>query len=999
MVTPCLMSPPRTKQPGWKADYATRLFDTKSANKHWKTIVDCFSPYPTCLVCPCAPQSGLRTGFLLNQRTRAKHVAAMSRTPPPLDSTAARAAHGPRMDKKQPAQVITKSSPHSGRSSSRASTRKRLESKLRLAEIEKEIVKLKLKLGLDETESSQSSHTSVTSEKGPHPHRTIDEWIDDGLDSQQDGGHTIENQSDHHQLDENVDPSTSDLPSSTSGRRTVETPRSAPTDPDEYQTCRTFEVCRREQRTVFHGHVAPHCFDDCRHVQRTDHQGHAEPQRRSDILELANVLRDVVTIPKQQNSELLARLATSKDLPVFSGDPLEWLQFKEAYSESTRMCKFSDTENMWRLRKSIKGEARQMVASLLIGNNNPDYRCFKQRNLVLNVLNRLIYICNPDTVMSTLQLKYGSPENMINRMVAQMKKLHPLPERYHSDIVNFSIQIQNFVTATKAIDLPEYLHSPELVGSILTKLPTALLDKWATYVYDHQHEKSKFELLNDFLHKEATTAATSGVCYLPTTQAYAPKPRRYPAVAHNVLTSAGDGIATVNVKHNDRTCKYCKGEVHVLDRCAKFKRALRKDRWSFARMNNLCYQCLRARHVDPATCRGSPCDVEECGQPHHRLLHWTARPREPRRDEGEHAPPPPPPQPLGQPGGEPRGVNDPDDTVAVAHTTAAAAQPRPITAKSAKKVLLKVVPVTLCGPNEEIHTHALLDDGATVSLIAADVADRVGLHGQVSTLRARSAWESGDLVCKSETVNLRIKNSDGNTYHLDARKLDNLNLPMQTLSDIDLSQYEHVNHKFDFCYCDEQPKILIGQDFYDLIVPIVVIKGKAGEPYVTKTPLGWCVHGPVSTRLSFNTYSNDRSPSAPTASAFLTCADCSVLTTTDNDNSDNDNARATAPAPSAPCDCFDLHEFVRKSFSLDSSVLAKPRKNKDELRAIEILNQTSEFVDGRWYVGLPWKEDVGILPDSLPNALRRLQSVERKMLANADYASRYRERIQHLLDT
>ncbi|KAL0861596.1 hypothetical protein ABMA27_009095 [Loxostege sticticalis] len=65
------------------------------------------------------------------------------------------------------------------------------------------------------------------------------------------------------------------------------------------------------------------------------------PQRRTDIQELAVALTEAISTvaAKGQNGELLTRLATSKDLPVYHGDPLDWLQFRNAYFESTKLCK------------------------------------------------------------------------------------------------------------------------------------------------------------------------------------------------------------------------------------------------------------------------------------------------------------------------------------------------------------------------------------------------------------------------------------------------------------------------------------------------------------------------------------------------------------------------------------------------------------------------------------------------------------------------------------
>ncbi|CAH2063158.1 unnamed protein product, partial [Iphiclides podalirius] len=82
------------------------------------------------------------------------------------------------------------------------------------------------------------------------------------------------------------------------------------------------------------------------------------------------------------------------------------------------------------------------------------------------------------------------------------------------------------------------------------------------------------------------------------------------------------------------------------------------------------------------------------------------------------------------------------------------------------KVLLKAVPLTLHGPNGSLHTHAILDDGATVTLISADIADELGLQGENVIMRARSAWDSGELVCIVERV---YPGSDGRVRVVDVR--------------------------------------------------------------------------------------------------------------------------------------------------------------------------------------------------------------------------------------
>lgn len=159
---------------------------------------------------------------------------------------------------------------------------------------------------------------------------------------------------------------------------------------------------------------------------------------------------------------------------------------------------------------------------------------------------------------------------------------------------------------------------------------------------------------------------------------------------------------------------------------------------------------------------------------------------------------------------------------------------------------MKVVPVTVHGSKGSVHTHALLDDGSTVTLIAAALADQVGLHGEPATMRARGAWDS-ELVCNTEIVKFDVSNSERKKFNVTARKIKELNLPTQCMSSIDINDYKNLDSKFNICKCNAQPMLLIGQDNYDLIAPSVCIKPcKSGEPYLTKTLLGWCMHGNVN---------------------------------------------------------------------------------------------------------------------------------------------------------
>ncbi|XP_063547169.1 uncharacterized protein LOC134754760 [Cydia strobilella] len=63
-----------------------------------------------------------------------------------------------------------------------------------------------------------------------------------------------------------------------------------------------------------------------------------------------------------------------------------------------------------------------------------------------------------------------------------------------------------------------------------------------------------------------------------------------------------------------------------------------------------------------------------------------------------------------------------------------------------------------------------------------------------------------------------------------------------------------------------------------------------------------------------------------------------------------------------------------------------------------MLEKSAVLTNGRWSVGLPWKDPHVTLPDSYPSAFKRLQGVEKKMLADKAYGLRYEKRVNHLFE-
>ncbi|XP_063536183.1 uncharacterized protein LOC134745966 [Cydia strobilella] len=657
---------------------------------------------------------------------------------------------------------------------------------------------------------------------------------------------------------------------------------------------------------------------------------------------LAGALKDLSTASNQvPNASLLSRISTPKDLPEFSGDQLEWLQFKQAYQESTEVCKFTDKENLWRLRKCLKGAARDAVAALFIS------------------------ATSPDRVMSTLELRFGNPDSIISRILQDIKKLQPLQLEYHKDIVMFAVKVQNFVEAVRAVGREEYLHGMNIVSIILSKLPTVLISKWSDYSFKllQDAQKSRLVILSDFLNDEALKISTTA-SFLTTTRSDTFKNKS------SEHSSSRTQTILLQTEVGDLKCLFCRTAVHKLTECKPFKKALRKVRWQHIKKHGLCYKCIISKH-ERDTCKAPACDKDGCGAPHHRLLHY------PVNNSARDVMAAPAPRPSASVpnnsainGPVPREPAFKPVTETLTHINA-----------TDSRVLLKVVRVCVQGPNGMVNSTALLDDGSTISLISANLARRVGLHGISQRLVVHGAFKNDGLEYKSTKVNVDIKGMDNKVYNVKLRCVEELSLPLQTLSVLKLVNYSHladIKHKF--CTTDSEPELLLGQDNLHVVIPIQVREGKNNEPSATLTRLGWSVHGEVCVPRIVRPSRGSPSVAVHTN---LFIADSG----SDHDTTSNE------------CLLREIHEDVRRSFLLDSmGVTAHARQKADDGRAVAQLERSAELIDGRWYVGLPWKDEHRPMPDSRPNALTRMKGIERKMGKDPGFADRYRERVNHLFE-
>ncbi|XP_062707629.1 uncharacterized protein LOC134288027 [Aedes albopictus] len=307
--------------------------------------------------------------------------------------------------------------------------------------------------------------------------------------------------------------------------------------------------------------------------------------------------------------QLAARLVVIKELPIFSGDPVDWPLFISSYQHSTETCGYTNSENLLRLQRCLRGSAKDSVSSFLL---------------------------HPSTVphvLSTLQLLYGRPEQIVNNMIAKVRATPPPKADKLETLVSFGLVVQNLCGHLKAVGLHRYLTNPILLQELVDKLPTTVKFNWA--LHQEQVPDVDLNVFSEYMAK--ITSAASGITQLANIpqnclkdERTRPKDRSFvhmhgsseqiePNYREDVEKAGIDGQVQKG-RNNQSKCSICDVDSHQISSCTSFNALDLDGRWEAVKMHKLCARCLMSHARWP--CKGQVCGINGCPKRHHRMLHY-----------------------------------------------------------------------------------------------------------------------------------------------------------------------------------------------------------------------------------------------------------------------------------------------------------------------------------------------------------------------------------------
>lgn len=578
-----------------------------------------------------------------------------------------------------------------------------------------------------------------------------------------------------------------------------------------------------------------------------------------------------------------------KELPVFNGNPEDWPLFVSSFEQSTIACGYTDAENLIRLQRCLRGHALEAVRSRLLLPTNVPY------------------------VIQTLRTLYGRPELLIRSLLAKIQRVPPPRQDRLETLMEFGLAVQNLVDHLVGAQQENHLSNPVLLQELVEKLPGSLKLNWA--VYKRQDVIVTLATFGSFM-SELVSAASEVTMEIPVFSR-APRNEHQRSREKGFLQThssrplpSGSSTTVNNGKDGQKpgkTCSICTKEGHRVGDCTQYNLMTVEERWSVVQKKGLCRTCLNNHGKWP--CKSwKGCGVSGCTMKHHTSLHI--------------------------PSAGPPSVN-----VSTSH----------FSSNSEALPLFRIQPVVLFANGLSLTVFAFIDEGSSLTLLEADIAEQLGVCGPKEPLTLLWTGNVSREESKAQRIELEIASagSQSPSHLMQTHTVNSLVLPTQTLRYQDLSaRFPHLRGLPIEEYENVQPKLLIGINNLHLSVPLKIREGAPRDPIAAKCRLGWGIYG-----------------CAPRCSPRVVPINFHIAAASDSDR--------------------ELNEQLRDYFAVES--IGTPNsstcvlESEENRRARTIMEETTRRTSSGFETGLLWRMDDVEFPESHSMAVRRLQSLERKL--------------------
>ena len=240
--------------------------------------------------------------------------------------------------------------------------------------------------------------------------------------------------------------------------------------------------------------------------------------------------------------------------------------------------------------------------------------------------------------------------------------------------------------------------------------------------------------------------------------------------------------------------------------------------------------------------------------------------------------------------------------------------------QKAKKTYLQVIPVDVTMNGKTFKANALLDAGSDATLITKDLADKLCLREPKQNLGFMNAVTSSKAIL-SNLVSVSSQSHPQYITIKDAWVTEELDIPTPEVSLHHLSSLYPQLSNVPFTPLIEKMLILVGADMPELHLHLNYKLGRPSEPVAIETKLDWVIYGGKQIQKD-------------TLSTVI-----SNKTVTFHDMNEN------------------FEKFWKVESSSTLPINERKLLSKDEQRAYDFLETTTQNVNYRYEGGMLWKSE------------------------------------------
>ena len=496
---------------------------------------------------------------------------------------------------------------------------------------------------------------------------------------------------------------------------------------------------------------------------------------------------------KKTNLDAMITLLPKHEITPFDGDPLKWPFFIAAFKDLVHDVVSSDSHRLSLLSQYLTSDIQLDVGTSLI--TTKQYW----------------------EALEELEENYG---HIVARAhLDSLLNFPSLSENDRGNLIRFIRQLRGTVKVLQSSGYTHELLSGVALNQLVLKLPRSIQSSWGRHSYEQRPHLVNISDLATWLRKiemgEKMLLASQASVLKPTLRKEEKrsgkgqvKETRGPTINHTFTKPDGKPKKPFkSSKFPPAPCFSFGQSRHSVFLCKPFLKRSLSERVALVKEKGRCFKCLGHGHVEDDCTSKYSCLRENCGKSHHTLLHGAELSRSKPREEETHA-------------------------ISVSSPT----------------VLLSVVKVKISIGSRSVTTWALLDNGASCSLIREDVANLLHLDGPTEEVKFRT-FHGKDPSLKTRKVSFNIAPCDEDSFLqvVDARTVPNLNVsrrPTVRWSEA-REKWKHLSDLPWHAMERSEVTVLIGMDVVDAHIQLEVRRPPTGvvAPHGVRTQLGWSVVG------------------------------------------------------------------------------------------------------------------------------------------------------------